>query len=78
MASSMSPISTRPSRSPAASLRQAAKWRCGRLSRASSAAKPHAALERVFREEAGRLTESLVRLLDNFDLAEELVFGGDG
>lgn len=30
-------------------------------------------LERVFREEAGRLTASLVRLLGDFDLAEELV-----
>lgn len=30
-------------------------------------------LERVFREEAGRLTASLVRLLGDFDLAEEMV-----
>ncbi len=34
---------------------------------------PYALLERVFREEAGRLTASLVRLLGDFDLAEELV-----
>ncbi|MGA8522030.1 MAG: DUF6596 domain-containing protein [Candidatus Dormiibacterota bacterium] len=34
---------------------------------------PHAHLERVFREEAGRITASLVRLLGDFDLAEELV-----
>ena len=34
---------------------------------------PYAVLERVFREEAGRLTASLVRLLGDFDLAEELV-----
>ena len=34
---------------------------------------PYAILERVFREEAGRLTASLVRLLGDFDLAEELV-----
>jgi RNA polymerase sigma factor (sigma-70 family) len=34
---------------------------------------PHAILERVFRDEAGRLTASLVRLLGDFDLAEELV-----
>jgi RNA polymerase sigma-70 factor (ECF subfamily) len=34
---------------------------------------PFALLERVFREEAGRLTASLVRLLGDFDLAEELV-----
>ena len=34
---------------------------------------PYAVLERVFREEAGRLTTSLVRLLGDFDLAEELV-----
>ncbi|MDE3086981.1 MAG: RNA polymerase sigma factor, partial [Acidobacteriota bacterium] len=30
-------------------------------------------LDRVFREEAGRLTASLVRLLGDFDLAEEMV-----
>jgi len=34
---------------------------------------PYALLERVFREEAGRLTASLVRLLGDFDLAEELI-----
>jgi len=34
---------------------------------------PYAVLERVFREEAGRLTASLVRLLGDFDLAEELM-----
>jgi RNA polymerase sigma-70 factor (ECF subfamily) len=34
---------------------------------------PHALLERVFREEAGRLTASLVRLLGDFDLAEDLI-----
>lgn len=34
---------------------------------------PYALLERVFREEAGRLTASLVRQLGDFDLAEELV-----
>ena len=34
---------------------------------------PYAVLERVFREEAGRLTATLVRLLGDFDLAEELV-----
>ena len=33
----------------------------------------YALLERVFREEAGRLTASLVRQLGDFDLAEELV-----
>jgi RNA polymerase sigma-70 factor (ECF subfamily) len=33
----------------------------------------YAVLERVFREEAGRLTASLVRHLGDFDLAEELV-----
>jgi RNA polymerase sigma-70 factor (ECF subfamily) len=33
----------------------------------------HRVLERVFRSEAGRLTASLVRLLGDFDLAEELV-----
>lgn len=35
--------------------------------------KPYAHLERVFREEAGRLTASLVRVLGDFDLAEELM-----
>jgi RNA polymerase sigma-70 factor (ECF subfamily) len=34
---------------------------------------PYALLERVFREEAGRLTANLVRLLGDFDLAEELI-----
>ncbi|HEX6351306.1 MAG TPA: DUF6596 domain-containing protein [Candidatus Dormibacteraeota bacterium] len=34
---------------------------------------PYRVLERVFREEAGRLTASLVRLLGDFDLAEEFV-----
>jgi RNA polymerase sigma factor (sigma-70 family) len=34
---------------------------------------PYALLERVFREEAGRLTASLVRLLGDLDLAEELI-----
>jgi len=33
----------------------------------------HSLLERVFREEAGRLTASLARQLGDFDLAEELV-----
>lgn len=37
------------------------------------ASEPYALLERVFREEAGRLTATLVRLLGDFDLAEELV-----
>ena len=36
-------------------------------------AQTYALLERVFREEAGRLTASLVRLLGDFDLAEEMV-----
>jgi RNA polymerase sigma-70 factor (ECF subfamily) len=34
---------------------------------------PYALLERVFREEAGRLTANRVRLLGDFDLAEELI-----
>ena len=34
---------------------------------------PYLLLERIFREEAGRLTASLVRLLGDFDLAEEVV-----
>ncbi|HKV58270.1 MAG TPA: RNA polymerase sigma factor [Ktedonobacteraceae bacterium] len=33
----------------------------------------HAALASVFREEAGRLTAALVRILGNFDVAEEIV-----
>ena len=33
----------------------------------------YALLDRVFREEAGRLTASLVRLLGDFDLAEEMI-----
>jgi len=33
----------------------------------------HAALTAVFREEAGRLTAALVRILGNFDVAEEIV-----
>src|SRR5713101_6082198 len=33
----------------------------------------HAALAAVFREEAGRLTAALVRILGDFDVAEELV-----
>ena len=41
----------------------------------SSAEQPnsYSLLERVFREEAGRLTASLVRYLGDFDLAEELI-----
>ena len=34
---------------------------------------PYLLLERIFREEAGRLTASLVRLLGDFELAEELI-----
>ncbi|HEY2594118.1 MAG TPA: DUF6596 domain-containing protein, partial [Chloroflexota bacterium] len=41
--------------------------------RALEARGAYALLERVFREEAGRLTASLVRHLGDFDLAEELV-----
>src|SRR5690348_7943773 len=33
----------------------------------------HTALAEVFREEAGRLTASLVRILGDFDVAEEIV-----
>ena len=47
-------------------------WRSGRSS-IVAAAEPRALLERVFRGEAGRLIASLVRLLGDFDLAEELV-----
>jgi RNA polymerase sigma-70 factor (ECF subfamily) len=47
--------------------------RSGLSSNARPAGEPNALLERVFREEAGRLTASLVRHLGDFDLAEELV-----
>src|SRR5579859_2419250 len=51
-----------------------ARSRYGRLSSVTAEQQqPYALLERVFREEAGRLTASLVRLLGDFDLAEELV-----
>ncbi|HUZ76500.1 MAG TPA: DUF6596 domain-containing protein, partial [Chloroflexota bacterium] len=43
------------------------------LSSSVSDSSPYGRLERVFREEAGRLTASLVRLLGDFDLAEDLV-----
>src|SRR5437763_14476612 len=33
----------------------------------------HAALVAVFREEAGRLTSALLRMLGDFDVAEEIV-----
>src|SRR5436305_15193669 len=33
----------------------------------------HAALVAVFREEAGRLTSTLLRILGDFDVAEEIV-----
>src|SRR5438045_1849667 len=33
----------------------------------------HAAVAAVFREEAGRLTSAMVRILGNFDVAEEVV-----
>jgi RNA polymerase sigma factor (sigma-70 family) len=47
--------------------------RSGRSSIVAADREPYALLERVFREEAGRLNASLVRLLGDFDLAEELV-----
>ncbi|WP_338178637.1 DUF6596 domain-containing protein [Candidatus Dormiibacter inghamiae] len=56
----------------APSLRRAARWRSD-LSSSGSATSSEVSLERVFREEAGRLTASLVRLLGDFDLAEDLV-----
>jgi predicted RNA polymerase sigma factor len=36
----------------------------------------HAALSAVFREEAGRLVGALVRILGNFEVAEEIVQDG--
>lgn len=50
-----------------------ARSSCGRFSSVIAEQRPYAVLERVFREEAGRLTANLVRLLGDFDLAEELV-----
>ena len=50
-----------------------ARSRCGPSSIVSTDRDSYAVLERVFRAEAGRLTASLVRLLGDFDLAEELV-----
>src|SRR3569833_1332068 len=54
-----------------------ARSRSGPLSNAetSSAEQPnsYSLLERVFREEAGRLAASLVRYLGDFDLAEEMI-----
>lgn len=52
------------------SRRRTPRWRSDLSSSASGAP---AQVERVFREEAGRLTASLVRLIGDFDLAEELV-----
>lgn len=49
-----------------------ASWRYD-LSLNGNEDESYAHLERVFREEAGRLTATLVRLLGNFDLAEDLV-----
>ena len=50
-----------------------ARWRFGQYWIVDADLQPYAVLERVFREEAGRLTASLVRLLGDFDLAEEMV-----
>src|SRR5215467_13681677 len=52
---------------------QTARSRCGQSLNVRADSQPYALLERVFREEAGRLTASLVRLLGDFDFAEELV-----
>src|SRR5215813_10848460 len=52
---------------------QTARLRCGQSLNVRANSQPYALLERVFREEAGRLTASLVRLLGDFDFAEELV-----
>jgi RNA polymerase sigma-70 factor (ECF subfamily) len=54
--------------------RHAAPSRSGRSSTpTATAVSARQAVDRAFREEAGRLTASLVRLLGDFDLAEELV-----
>jgi RNA polymerase sigma factor (sigma-70 family) len=54
-----------------------ASSRCGRSSNTPTTEKTHkatdAAVAAVFREEAGRLTAALVRVLGDFDLAEEVV-----
>lgn len=43
------------------------------MSEGGAVAATHAAIARVFRDEAGRLTAALVRALNNFDEAEDLV-----
>src|SRR5438270_14073497 len=60
---------TRRSRSPRAG-RARARLRSGPR---STTAQTEDALVQVFREEAGRLTARLVRILGNFDVAEEIV-----
>ena len=47
--------------------------RCGLSSNGKAVTDARSALDRAFREEAARLTASLVRLLGDFDLAEEMV-----
>src|SRR5919204_2618565 len=69
----MSVTSMRRFRSPRPG-RHAAPSRSGRSSTpTATAVSARQAVDRAFREEAGRLTASLVRLLGDFDLAEELV-----
>src|SRR5438105_4342906 len=63
------PTSTKRSRSPRAG-RARARLRSGRR---STTAQAEDALVQVFREEAGRLTARLVRIIGNFDVAEEIV-----
>ncbi|MFI2200319.1 DUF6596 domain-containing protein [Streptomyces sp. NPDC020192] len=61
---------------PAASSRcPTAGWRCVRLTSAdpAGARDTRSLIERLIREEAGRLTAGLVRLPGDFDLAEEMV-----
>jgi RNA polymerase sigma-70 factor (ECF subfamily) len=47
--------------------------RCGRGGRLTEADRARAAIDRVFREESGRVVATLIRVLGDFDLAEEAV-----
>src|SRR5258706_7247823 len=71
----MWPTWTRPSTWPGRG--QAEMSRCGRSWNteflAETRATTHAAVAAVFREEAGRLVGAMVRLIGNFDIAEEVV-----
>src|SRR5207253_1851844 len=73
--SSRSRIWTRHSRWPSSG--RPGRWKCGRLwndeGLTEARTATDAALTAVFREEAAKLTGALVRLIGNFDIAEEVV-----